>query len=158
MSSSLSQKALLHLLWDHRQVEGDWGAGPGWPGLQWNGSNGQLRVPGECQLFKTLQNVDPVSIYAIFLGVSPPWVTLELLFGKKYSPLGIMERVAAKWKQTMAMRSNSKQRGRGTREGASSLVSYNNQNSSRFMSGTKRNINSFIASRAAMCRVKSSLC
>ena len=61
-------------------------------------------------------------IYAIFLGVSPPWVTLELLFGKKYSTLGIMERLASKWKQTMAMRSNSKQRGRGTREGASSLV------------------------------------
>ena len=53
---------------------------------------------------------------------SPPWVTLELLFSKKYSTLGIMERLAAKWKQTMDMRSNSKQRVRGTREGASSLV------------------------------------
>ena len=56
-------------------------------------------------------------IYAIFLGVSSlPWVTLEPLFGKKYSTIGIMERFAAKWKQTMAMRSNSKQRGRGTRK------------------------------------------
>ena len=32
-----------------------------------------------------------IIIYAIFLGVSPPWVTLELLFGKKYRTLGIMK-------------------------------------------------------------------
>ena len=64
MSPSLSQKALLHLLGDHRQVEGDWGAGPGWPGLQWNGSNGQLRVPGECHNFLTLHNIDPMSRWA----------------------------------------------------------------------------------------------
>ena len=67
MSSSLSQKAMLHLLGDHRQVEGDWGAGPGWPSLQWNCSNGKLRVPGECHNFtyqhlKTLQNDDHLSI------------------------------------------------------------------------------------------------
>ena len=30
-------------------------------------------------------------IYAIFLGVSPLWVTLKLLFGKKYRTLGIMK-------------------------------------------------------------------
>ena len=35
-----------------------------------------------------------------------------------------MERLAAKWKQTMAMKSNNKTEGRGTREGASSLVGY----------------------------------
>ena len=52
-------------------------------------------------------------------------VTLELLFGKKYRTLGIMERLAAKWKQTMAMKSNNKTEGRGTREGASSLVVIN---------------------------------
>ena len=50
-------------------------------------------------------------------------VTLELLFGKKYRTLGIMEKLAAKWKQTMAMKSNNKTEGRGTR--ASSLVMYN---------------------------------
>ena len=61
-------------------------------------------------------------IYAIFLGVSVPWVTLELLFGKKYRTLGIMEGLAAKWKQTLALKSNNKTEGRGTREGASSLV------------------------------------
>ena len=49
-------------------------------------------------------------------------VTLELLFGKKYRTLGIMERLAAKWKQTMTIKSNNKTEGRGTREGASSLV------------------------------------
>ena len=49
-------------------------------------------------------------------------VMLALLFGKKYRTLGIMERLAAKWKQTRAMKSNNKTEGRGTREGASSLV------------------------------------
>ena len=44
----------------------------------------------------------------------PGLVTLELLFGKKYRTLGIMERLAAKWKQTMAMKSNNKTEGRGT--------------------------------------------
>ena len=34
---------------------------------------------------------EPTHIYAIFLGVSPPWVTLELLFSKKYRTLGIMK-------------------------------------------------------------------
>ena len=54
----------------------------------------------------------------------PGLVTLELLFGKKYRTLGIMERLAAKWKQTLALKSNNKTEGRGTREGASSLVLY----------------------------------
>ena len=51
-------------------------------------------------------------------------IKLELLFSKKYSTLGIMERLAAKWKQTLALKSNNKTEGRSTREGASSLVSY----------------------------------
>ena len=64
-----------------------------------------------------------MQIYAIFLGVSPPWVTLELLFGKKYRTLGIMKHeMRNEMKQTMAMKSNNKTEGRGTREGASSLV------------------------------------
>ena len=65
--------------------------------------------------------------YAIFLGVSSPWVTLELLFGKKYRTLEIMKHeMRNEMKQTMAMKSNNKTKteGRGTREGASSLVNY----------------------------------
>ena len=67
------------------------------------------------------------SILYFWVFLLPGLVTLKLLFGKKYSTLGIMERLAAKWKQTMAMKSNNKTEGRGTREGASSLV-FNNTN------------------------------
>ena len=42
----LSKKALLHLLRNHGQVEDHWGACPRRAGVQRDGGDGELRVPG----------------------------------------------------------------------------------------------------------------
>ena len=51
-----------------------------------------VEAPGNAraEIFLKTYKIRELRIYAIFLGVSP-WVTLELLFGKKYRTLGIMK-------------------------------------------------------------------